>query len=80
MDNLQVATKRDYVDVKLYNIQLRPGEWMGFHLLLSREPLEMATYELVYKEDGTFELRGSQPTPFKSWEEFDREHDADNVR
>lgn len=79
MDNLQVATKRDYVDVNLWGIQLRSGEWMGFQLLLNHEPLEILQYELVYNEDGTFELHGDQPIPFKSWEELSNEHNPSDV-
>ena len=80
MSDLRPVEVRGSVDIKLWNVQIRPGEWMAFQVLVNTAPLEILTYELTYTEDGQLELHGTQPIPFKSWEDMRNEHDADSVR
>ena len=73
MSDLRPVEVRGSVDIKLWNVQIRPGEWMAFQVLVNSIPLEIMTYELTYTEDGQLELHGTKPIPFKSWEELNKQ-------
>lgn len=77
MSNLRTARKSKSVDVDLWGIEIKPGEWMGFGIRLDSNTY--LSYELCVYEDGSIEMHGTKLIPFKAWEDDINEHNSSDV-